>query len=223
MTTSTSIVSTTDYPLGTSPLSPRDFILPSPHSPTHPLSNHHTNHLPHIRLLPPRNIHLPNQHHTPHDHRNHDDGQIRHCEIPTTHENVFSRQNVPPQHAGERGTEGGTEGAIVDTESHAVDGRPEHALRNGVAVARVDFDPGLEDAADEDCGADVGSGELEGWVSLEFSFSFFFFFFFFSFLFSLSEREREREKERDQLTLHKTTDTKAIPPIDPTTPVLLVQ
>lgn len=77
---------------------------------------------------------------------------------------MFSRQNVPPQHAGERGTEGGTEGAIVDAESHAVDGRPEHALRNGVAVARVDFDPGLEDAADEDCSADVGSGELEAWV-----------------------------------------------------------
>lgn len=132
---------------------------------------------------------------------------------------MFSRQNVPPQHAGERGTEGGTEGAVVDAESHAVDGRPEHALRNGVAVARVDFDPGLENAADEDCGADVGSGELEGWVSLKFS--------FFSFLFSLFSllcpREREGEKERDQLTLHKTTDTKAMPPIDPTTPVLLVQ
>lgn len=127
---------------------------------------------------------------------------------------MFSRQNVPPQHAGERGTEGGTEGAVVDAESHAVDGRPEHALRNGVAVARVDFDPGLEDATDEDCGADVGSGELEGWVSLEFSFLFY--FLFSSFL-------RARKKERDQLTLHKTTDTKAMPPIDPTTPVLLVQ
>lgn len=132
---------------------------------------------------------------------------------------MFSRQNVPPQHAGERGTEGGTEGAIVDTESHAVDGRPEHALRNGVAVARVDFDPGLEDAADEDCGADVGSGELEGWVSLEFSF----FLFFSLFLISVCEKEREKEGEGDQLTLHKTTDTKAMPPIDPTTPVLLVQ
>lgn len=132
---------------------------------------------------------------------------------------MFSRQNVPPQHAGERGTEGGTEGAIVDAESHAVDGRPEHALRNGVAVARVDFDPGLEDAADEDCGADVGSGELEGWVSLEFSF----FLFSSLILISVCKREREGEKERDQLTLHKTTDTKAMPPIDPTTPVLLVQ
>lgn len=56
----------------------------------------------------------------------------------------------------------------------------------------------------------------------------FLFFFSFSFLFSsfLCAREKERkegEKERDQLTLHKTTDTKAMPPIDPTTPVLLVQ
>lgn len=53
-----------------------------------------------------------------------------------------------------------------------------------------------------------------GWVSLEFS-------FFFSFLFS--SFLCARKKERDQLTLHKTTDTKAMPPIDPTTPVLLVQ
>lgn len=52
----------------------------------------------------------------------------------------------------------------------------------------------------------------------------FLFLFFFLFLFShFSVREREGEKERDQLTLHKTTDTKAMPPIDPTTPVLLVQ
>lgn len=56
-----------------------------------------------------------------------------------------------------------------------------------------------------------------GWVSLEFSF-----FLFFS-LFLISVCEKEREKEGDQLTLHKTTDTKAMPPIDPTTPVLLVQ
>lgn len=59
-----------------------------------------------------------------------------------------------------------------------------------------------------------------GWVSLKF---FLFLFSFFSFLTSLSEREGGRERERDQLTLHKTTDTKAMPPIDPTTPVLLVQ
>lgn len=68
-----------------------------------------------------------------------------------------------------------------------------------------------------------------GWVSLEFSFFFLFFsLFFFSFLFFFShfcvqERKRERERGGDQLTLHKTTDTKAMPPIDPTTPVLLVQ
>lgn len=61
-----------------------------------------------------------------------------------------------------------------------------------------------------------------GRVSLEFSF--FLFFFLFSFPhFCVRERKREREREGDQLTLHKTTDTKAIPPIDPTTPVLLVQ
>lgn len=57
---------------------------------------------------------------------------------------------------------------------------------------------------------------------LVWSFLFLFFFFFLFSLFSVRERG-EREKERDQLTLHKTTDTKAMPPIDPTTPVLLVQ
>lgn len=52
----------------------------------------------------------------------------------------------------------------------------------------------------------------------------FFFLFLFSFPhFRVREREREKEGEGDQLTLHKTTDTKAMPPIDPTTPVLLVQ
>lgn len=58
-----------------------------------------------------------------------------------------------------------------------------------------------------------------GWVSWEFSF----FLFFSLFLISVCERETEKEGEGDQLTLHKTTDTKAMPPIDPTTPVLLVQ
>lgn len=58
---------------------------------------------------------------------------------------------------------------------------------------------------------------------LVWSFSFFFSFLFCSFTVCERERETEKEGEGDQLTLHKTTDTKAIPPIDPTTPVLLVQ
>lgn len=60
-----------------------------------------------------------------------------------------------------------------------------------------------------------------GWVSLEFSFSFCLFFSLF--LVSVCARERGGGGGGDQLTLHKTTDTKAMPPIDPTTPVLLVQ
>ena len=74
---------------------------------------------------------------------------------------VLLAQDVPPEQAGQGGAEGGAEGAVVDAEGHGVDGGPEVAVGDGRAVEVVDDLPGLDDAREEDGGADVGAGELD--------------------------------------------------------------
>ena len=74
--------------------------------------------------------------------------------------NVLAGENVTPQETSERGTKSGAEGAVVDTQCHAVHGGPEGAVRDGDAAVVVDLLPSLNDAGEEDSGADVCAGEL---------------------------------------------------------------
>lgn len=81
---------------------------------------------------------------------------------------MLPREDVSPQQAGQGGREGGAEGAIVDAEGHAVDGGPEGAVADGVGVDAalvVQCHPGLDDAAEEDGGADVRARELVSIIS----------------------------------------------------------
>lgn len=75
--------------------------------------------------------------------------------------NVLFGQDVSPQETGEGAGEGQTEGAVVDAQGHGVDGGPKGAVADGDAVDTVDFLPCLNDTGEEDCGSDVGAGELK--------------------------------------------------------------
>lgn len=118
-----------------------------------------------IRHLLIININLAHQNRTPDHHRKRNQLKIHHSKLPRADDNLLSSQNIPPQQPRERRAKGCTEGAVVEAQRHAVDGGPEGALRDGGDVrvgggGGVDEDPFLDNAAEEDCGADVGAGEL---------------------------------------------------------------
>jgi len=73
---------------------------------------------------------------------------------------MLPSQDIPPQQTRERRAESSREGAVIYTESHAVDGTPEGAVRDGQAVAVVNCLPGLDDAGEQDCGSDVCACEV---------------------------------------------------------------
>lgn len=73
---------------------------------------------------------------------------------------MFSPQDIAPQQTSERGTERRAEGAVVHADGHAVYRGPEGPVADGRVVDAVDFLPGLDYAGEEDCCADVCSGEL---------------------------------------------------------------
>jgi hypothetical protein len=77
-------------------------------------------------------------------------------------------QNVAPQHTRQRRTECQAESAVVDANSHTIHRAPEGAIGDWYAILFVDLLPCLNDAGDEDCGADVGTGELATRVSVSF-------------------------------------------------------
>lgn len=77
--------------------------------------------------------------------------------------NVFAGENIAPQHASQGSAERKAKRAVVYANGHAVDGAPKGAVRDGdVRLLEVDLLPGLDDAGEEDGGADVCAGELGG-------------------------------------------------------------
>lgn len=113
-----------------------------------------------IRLGPAHNVHFTQQRHTANDHGEDNHWQVHAREFNVADVDVFLGQDVAPQEAGQRAREGQGEGAVVDAQGHAVHGGPKGAVADGDAVLAVDFLPGLDDAREEDGGADVGTGEL---------------------------------------------------------------
>lgn len=76
------------------------------------------------------------------------------------HADMLPSQDVAPEQTGQGSAKGSAESAVVDADSHAVDGCPEGALGDGDTVLAVDFLPGLDDAGEEDGGADVCARKL---------------------------------------------------------------
>lgn len=113
-----------------------------------------------IRPITPNNIYLRNQRHGSRHHCNRYNGQIHPRKVQPTHADVLAGEDVFPQQTCQGGRERSAEGAVVEPDGHAVHGGPEGAVGNGDPVARVDDLPGLDDAAEEDGGADVGACEL---------------------------------------------------------------
>lgn len=114
----------------------------------------------------PGQIDLANQDGAADAHSRRNDGQIdpRKVELPDV--DVLSCENVAPEQAGERGTEGSAESAVVEPEGHAVDGSPEGAVSDRAMTRRVvDLLPGLDDTREKDGRADVCAGELRDNVS----------------------------------------------------------
>lgn len=74
---------------------------------------------------------------------------------------MLPRQNIPPQQPSQRRTKRSTESTIIDTESHAVNGSPPCAIADRDSAGFVDLLPCLDDAREEDRGADICSGELD--------------------------------------------------------------
>lgn len=59
---------------------------------------------------------------------------------------VLAFQDISPQQPCQCTVEGEAEGAVVDSQRHAVDRCPEGAVGDGQAVGVVDGLPGLDDA-----------------------------------------------------------------------------
>lgn len=79
---------------------------------------------------------------------------------------MFAIENISPQHPRQRSAESGGKGTVIDSDGHGVDGGPKCALGDDGSFFLVDGDPGLDYAAEEDCGADVRAGELGTLVSV---------------------------------------------------------
>lgn len=70
-------------------------------------------------------------------------------------------QDVSPKQTRKRGAESCAESAVVDADGHAVHCRPECAVADGNVVVGVDLLPRLDDAGEQDGGANVCACELE--------------------------------------------------------------
>jgi len=113
-----------------------------------------------IRRLAPHNIYLPRQHGQPDQHGDSNNRQIDTGKLQAADMNVFARKDIAPQHASQRCAKRQTEGAVVHPNRHAVHGSPEGAVGDGRGVAGAELLPGLDDAREEDCSADVCACEL---------------------------------------------------------------
>ena len=114
-----------------------------------------------VRKCVPHQINLSDQDSTANSHSHGDDGDVEPREITGPDVDVFAPQDIPPQKSGQGRTEGGTEGPVIDTESHAVDGGPECPVGyRGHSGLLVYEDPSLENSANEDGCSDVRAREL---------------------------------------------------------------
>jgi hypothetical protein len=73
---------------------------------------------------------------------------------------VLLVQYVSPEQTRERSAESSAESAVVDADGHAVHRGPKCAVADRDAVVGVDLLPCLDDAGEEDGGADVCACEL---------------------------------------------------------------
>lgn len=119
-----------------------------------------------IRPLTPNHINLPNQHRKPDHHRNRNDRQIDPRKLQPADSNMLPAQYIAPQHARQRRAKRQAKRAVIHSNRHAIHGAPEGAVGYRDVVLAVDFLPGLDDAGEEDCCADVCAGELFPRVSI---------------------------------------------------------
>jgi hypothetical protein len=94
-------------------------------------------------------------------HRYDDDGQVDPRELQPSNVNMLPSQDVPPQQPCKRCTEGGAEGAVVDANSHTVYRSPKRTVANWNTAFDMDFSPGLNQARQENCRADISPSELQ--------------------------------------------------------------
>lgn len=81
-----------------------------------------------VRALPSRDVNLAHENHASNNHGNGDDWEVDARKIETAHADVLASEDVPPEQARERSTEGGAESTVVDADRHAVNGGPEGAV-----------------------------------------------------------------------------------------------
>lgn len=112
------------------------------------------------------NINLSNKDRKANSHGDGNDGKINSCKVEAPNSDVLPGEDVSPEQASEGSTKCSAERAIVDTNCHAVHGRPECTVRYWGLVYLVDFLPSLDDAGEENCGADIGAGKLQVRTSL---------------------------------------------------------
>lgn len=115
-----------------------------------------------IRLIIPVNINLPNQNRAPNRHSNRNDRQIHPRKLTPKNADMLFVQDISPEQARKRRAESSAESAVVDADGHAVHCRPERAVADWDAVVCVNLLPCLDDAREEDGGADVCACELMG-------------------------------------------------------------
>jgi hypothetical protein len=87
-----------------------------------------------MRLSTALNVDFPRQDSASNQHREDNDGQVDTREFEPADLNMLPGQDVPPQEARQGCTESGAEGAIIDTQRHAVDGGPPSTVTDGAAV-----------------------------------------------------------------------------------------
>lgn len=94
-------------------------------------------------------VHLACKNRQADDHGDCDNRQVDPEKVETRNDNVLLGQNVTPQHAGQRSTEGHAEGTVVNANSHAIDRRPEVPIADigNTVFSLMDDTPGLDYAA----------------------------------------------------------------------------
>lgn len=113
-----------------------------------------------VRPIVPHYVNFANEDGTADRHGDGNDGEVNAGKFEPTDSDVFPGQDVAPQQASQGRAKDSTEGPVVNTERQAVHSRPECAIRDRGAVETVDLLPGLDNAGEQDRGADVGACKL---------------------------------------------------------------
>lgn len=115
-----------------------------------------------VRGVVSDNVHLSDEDSKANSHGDGNDWKIDARKVETTDPDMFPSEDVSPEHAGKRRTECRAERPVVDANRHAVHRRPECAVGYGSVVHVVNFLPCLDDAGEENGGADVRASKLQG-------------------------------------------------------------